>query len=609
MTLFGGRRQASGGRRAGGAGGSDKGSDTVVYSKRGGWTVMGRLLTPHKGRIALLSLASFASALLEALFIVLLTGIGMALVGGKDVVGPAYGQYLPMDTALAVACGSLVLRVILSLIAVHLSAALTAVVSTEQRQRLSHAFLHTSWSVQQAEPAGRLQELLTSFVSRITQAVSVLATAITASLSLVAFLAAGVAVDPLSTAAVLFALGLVGSVLSPMRRAIRRRSTRNARAGLDFANAVSELGALGLEMQTYGAQGAFTDRIDELTAESTLTQRRTQVLQGAQPQIYTSLAYGAVLAGLAALSLVGFRDLAVIGAVMLLMLRSLSYGQQLSNASASIAGFLPFLEWVDEVVKGYADSPAPGGSVRPDGVVPFEATNVAYAYTPERTALAGVTFRLEPGEALGVIGPSGAGKSTLAQLLLGLRAPTNGTLQAAGVPLEDVDRGWWSERVAFVAQDARLFTGTVAENIRFFRDGIDAEDLRTAARQANILDDIEALPQGFDTHLGERGNQLSGGQRQRLSIARALVGRPELLILDEPTSALDGISEALIRTTLSQLHGRLTVVIIAHRMSTLDICDRIMVIEGGRMTALDAPGALRSDSEFYRNALAVAGIA
>jgi len=595
MTLFGRKPDGSG----------DPGAPTA----RGGWSVMRSLLAPHKARIALLSLASFASALLEALFIVLLTGIGMALVGGQGVVGPAYGRYLPMDTALVVASGSLVLRVVLSLIAVQLSAALTAVVSTEQRQRLSHAFLHTSWSVQQAEPAGRLQELLTSFVSRITQAVSVLATAITASLSLVAFLTAGVAVDPLSTAAVLFALGLVGSVLSPMRRAIRRRSAKNARAGLDFANAVSELGALGLEMQTYGAQGAFAARIDELTEESTLTQRRTQVLQGAQPQIYTSLAYGAVLAGLAVLSLVGFRDLAVIGAVMLLMLRSLSYGQQLSNASASIAGFLPFLEWVDEVVKGYAESPAPGGDVRPDGVVPFEAEDVSYAYTPDRTALADVTFRLAPGEALGVIGPSGAGKSTLAQLLLGLRPPTSGTLHAAGVPLADIDRQWWSERVAFVAQDARLFTGTVAENIRFFRDGIGAAELRTAARQANILDDIEALPQGFDTHLGERGSQLSGGQRQRLSIARALVGKPELLILDEPTSALDGMSESLIRTTLAGLHGRLTVVIIAHRMSTLDICDRIMVIEGGRMTALDTPMALRSDNEFYRTALAVAGIA
>jgi ATP-binding cassette subfamily B protein len=227
----------------------------------------------------------------------------------------------------------------------------------------------------------------------------------------------------------------------------------------------------------------------------------------------------------------------------------------------------------------------------------------------DRAALTGVTFSISQGEVLGVIGPSGSGKSTLAQLLLGLRAPTTGTMSVDGSDLRDVDRSWWSRRVAFVAQDALLITGTVADNIRFFRDDIDAAALRRAAFQANVLSDIEALPDGFDTHLGERGSQLSGGQRQRLSIARALVGQPEFLVLDEPTSALDGQSEALIRATLADLRGRITVVIIAHRMSTLDICDRIVVIENGRMTSCGTPSALHENSDFYRNALSVAGIA
>jgi len=163
--------------------------------------------------------------------------------------------------------------------------------------------------------------------------------------------------------------------------------------------------------------------------------------------------------------------------------------------------------------------------------------------------------------------------------------------------------------VAFVAQDANLVTGTVEENIRFFREGISDEALRESTARANILSDLEALPEGFQTHLGERGSRLSGGQRQRLSLARALAGNPELLVLDEPTSALDGRSEALIRDTLGTLRGRVTVVIIAHRMSTLDICDRIMVIEGGCLTALGTPAELARDSEFYRKAMATAGIA
>lgn len=573
-----------------------------------GSAILRNLLSAYKGRVAGLSAVSLASALFEAFFIVLLTGIGMAMVEGRDTVGPVLDRTVPVNAAILIAALSLVLRVALSLTSVKISAALAAAVTSAQRRRLSHAYLRTSWAIQQSEPAGRLQELLTSFVARITSTVSTLAQAITAALSLIAFLGTGFVVDPQSTAAVLVALAIVGGVLTPIRRAIRRRSRRNALAGLDFANAVSELGSLGLEMQTYGAEGHFEQRIDDLTENATTTQRRTQELQGALPHIYMSLAYGAVLAGVALLSLTASVDLGVVGAVMLLMLRSLSYGQQLSSASANIAATLPFLERVEETVQRYADQAAPTGTARPNSVMPLEANAVSFGYSSDRTALADVTFRLEPGEAIGVIGPSGAGKSTLAQLVLGLRPPTEGSIHAGGTDLSDIERSWWSDRVAFVAQEAKLFTGTVAENIRFFRQDLSQADLREAARQANVLRDIEALPDGFDTHLGERGGQLSGGQRQRLSIARALVGRPDLLVLDEPTSALDGQSEALIRDALAALHGQLSVVIIAHRMSTLDICDRIMVIEGGRMTDIDTPASLRTNSDFYRNALAVAGI-
>jgi ABC-type multidrug transport system fused ATPase/permease subunit len=176
-----------------------------------------------------------------------------------------------------------------------------------------------------------------------------------------------------------------------------------------------------------------------------------------------------------------------------------------------------------------------------------------------------------------------------------------------GVDLRSVDRRWWTQRVAFVPQDPLLITGSVAENIRFFREGIDHGALVQACREANVLDDVNSLPLGFDTHLGERGSQLSGGQRQRLSIARALVGKPSLLILDEPTSALDGRSESLIRDTMARSHGKVTTVIIAHRMSTLDLCDRIVVIEHGSISAMGTPAELLEKSAFYRESVPVAG--
>lgn len=574
---------------------------------RTGQSVLRALVADYRGTMILLALMSFVGALLEAFFLVIVTGVAMALVAGGSV-GPVVGITLSINQALVVAGVALVARLVLNLLGNEASARFTARVTTNERQRLAHAYLRSSWATQQAEPAGRLQELLTSFVGRMASTASTLTGVVATSLSLLAFLATGLLVDPVSTLAVLVALTVVGALLGPIRERIRRRSAASAQAGLEFSNAVAELGSLGQEMQTFGVQDHFIARIDELTHRTTATQKRVQVLGSSLSPLYMFLAYAAVLVGVAVLSVTGFSNLGVIGAVMLLMLRSLSYGQQLSGLAGGLSAALPFLAKVQESLDRYVAQAADSGSSIPPNVTPLQASDVGYRYTDDRTALRHVSFEIRRGEVIGVIGPSGAGKSTLAQLLLGLRPPTEGTIRAGGVDVREVDRSWWSRRVAFVAQDALLFTGTVAENIRFFREGIGEDALRRAAAEANVLTDIEALPHGFDTHLGQRGSQLSGGQRQRLSIARALVGRPELLVLDEPTSALDGLSEALVRETLAGLRGKVTSVIIAHRMSTLDICDRIMVIEGGRLTAFDTPAALQQHSEFYQEALAIAGI-
>lgn len=578
----------------------------ALESERRG--LLAGLVRPYRLKIGTLAAISFGGALLEALFLVLISAVALALVAGEDMIGPVADLTFDLTTALGVGAVVLLAQLALKVLGVRISAHLTADVTAAQRIELSHAYLRASWEAQHDAPAGRLQALLTTFVQFATQAISTLTNAIVALLSLIAFLGTGLFVDAAATGALLLALAVVGTILIPLRQRIRRRSRTLQRANLDFANAVSELGSLGMEMQTYGVNGRFIERIDSLTEETTQTQRRVQSLTGLLAPVYMSLAYAAVLAGVAVLAVLEFGRLETVGAVMLLMLRSLSYGQQLATSVGSLASQTPAIERLRRAVDDYAGSPAHTGAAIPDHVAPLVAQDVTFSYTGNSPALSDVSFRIDAGEVIGVIGPSGAGKSTLAQLLLGLRDPDQGALEVAGVRLQDVDRTWWSGRVAFVAQDANLITGTVAENIRFFRDGIDDDAVRDSATRANILHDIEALPTGFDAHLGDRAGRLSGGQRQRLSIARALAGGPELLVLDEPTSALDGRSESLIRDTLAALRGQVTVVIIAHRMSTLDICDRIMVIEDGRLTALGSPGDLARDSEFYRNAMATAGI-
>jgi ABC-type multidrug transport system fused ATPase/permease subunit len=219
--------------------------------------------------------------------------------------------------------------------------------------------------------------------------------------------------------------------------------------------------------------------------------------------------------------------------------------------------------------------------------------------------LSDVSFEVTRGEVVGVIGPTGAGKSTLIQLLLQLREPKSGSYLVNGVPAARFVRADWHGRVVYVPQEPRLLHATVADNIRFDRD-LEMPALERAARLAHIHDEIMSWENGYDTLVGPRADAVSGGQQQRLCLARALAARPEVLVLDEPTSALDPRSEARIQESLTELKQELTLFIIAHRMSTLDICDRVMVIIDGRLVAFDTIDLLKSENAYYRSASAFA---
>ncbi len=572
------------------------------------WAPLRALVWPHRGHLLGISVTGFLGGLAEAAFLVMVTRMALAVADGRSTTGLLAGWTLSLGQAVAVAALLVALRLGLALLGASLSTGLTATVRGTMRSRLSAAYLRASWATHEAEPSGRLAQLMTAFTNESMSAVSSLAAAITAALSLTALVLASLLVDPMATLAVVVALAGLAALLAPVRRRIQLRSRTAANTQMEVSSAVSELGTLGLEMQTYGARVPFEERIGQLVERDQRARRRADMLRAALPAIYTSLAYGALLGGLALAGVAGTGELASMGAVMLVMLRSLTYGQQLQVTTGTMLSSLPYAERFERTVASYLAAPASGGSEVPDALGTVQVDSVSFAYVADRPVLDDVSFSIAPGETVGIIGPSGAGKSTLVQLLLGVRDPSEGAVRVDGHDLRRVDRGWWSHRVAFVAQEAHLFTGTVADNIRFFREDLDDAAVRRAAALAHVDGEIEALPDGYEAHLGERGAQLSGGQRQRVSIARALAGEPELLILDEPTSALDVNSEALIRRTITELHGRSTIVIIAHRLSTLEMCDRLLVIEGGRLVAAGTPEELRQDSEFYRHALELSGL-
>lgn len=217
-----------------------------------------------------------------------------------------------------------------------------------------------------------------------------------------------------------------------------------------------------------------------------------------------------------------------------------------------------------------------------EGRVMFE--NVTFAYDGVRQVIKGISFDVAPGEMIGLVGPSGAGKSTIINLLVRFYETTGGTIRIDGVDLKELEVGAYRRQVGMVLQDPYLFHGTVLENICYGVPEATLADVIEAARAANAHDFICKLPHGYDTLVGERGQTLSGGERQRLSIARALLANPRILILDEATSSVDTETERKIQGALDRLIAGRTVFAIAHRLSTLTKATRLFVIEEGRLT-------------------------
>ncbi|MEG3079378.1 ABC transporter transmembrane domain-containing protein [Halomonas sp. 5021] len=232
--------------------------------------------------------------------------------------------------------------------------------------------------------------------------------------------------------------------------------------------------------------------------------------------------------------------------------------------------------------------------------------NLSFTYPGRETpALIDVDLHIQAGERVAVVGPSGAGKSTLLALLLRFYDPGQGQVTLDGYDIRTLDLVALRRVMGLVAQAPLLFSGTVAENLRYGDAEASNERLRMAAQDASALDFIDALPQGFDTPLGPGGVQLSGGQRQRLAIARALLKDPAVLLLDEATSALDAESERLVQQALDRLMVGRTSIVIAHRLATVIAADRLLVFDGGRLVAAGTHRELITTSALYRHLVAL----
>jgi ATP-binding cassette, subfamily B, bacterial len=571
-------------------------------SVRTSWRELRPYIGKSTGKLYVLGGTAILSGFTEAALMVAIVRIAIGLADDNKLI-----NFKGMNVSIAELfwwSGALLAAgFVFSMINSWLTARLSADALTIARKITFRDFISASWSLQSKEREGHLQEIMSNHVGRVSGATLTLAGCLVSGFNFAALMVAAIYLNWIAALSIVLGVGIMFFILRPMSRAAKKRSRANVAANVAYVGLVSESVTLAQEVRTFNVGRRLVERVDDYVNKASDLTFKTRLLAQTMPTLYQNISIGLVILGMGAVFATGSSGVESLGPVVVLLVRALSYSQQLQTSYHSLAEAAPYLEELQERQDEYRASVEPGGVLAIDHIGKLAFDQVSFSYAPGVPVLRSLSFEVEPGEAIGIVGPSGSGKSTLVQLLLRLRQPAEGRLLVDGLEAEQVSIDSWYRRVAFVPQEPRLFRGSISENIRFFRDELDQDAIERAAKLAYLHDDVMSWTEGYDTDVGERGGAVSGGQRQRIVLARALAEEPDVLILDEPTSALDMKSESLVQDTLEGLKGHSTMFIIAHRLSTLNSCDRIMVLSNGQLQGFDTHAELRRSNPFFAEAV------
>ncbi len=482
--------------------------------------------------------------------------------------------------------------------------------------RLLDTYLRRPYAFYLNRHTGDLAKGLLSEVNQLaSQVFAPLSQVIAQSISLVALLTLLIVVDPV--VALIMASVLGGSyalIYLTIRRYLGRVGLDRVKANRARFQVVAE--ALGgiKPVKLLGRETTYVDRFSAASRRMADYQSMNTTLATAPKFLIEAIAFGGIiLLTLGLMAHYGGHQAGALGKVLPLlglyafvgyrMLPAVQaiYGAvtQMRFGAAALAGIHADFEGRDEL----ALLPREPATALPAREL-VELRDVTFSYDSDKAAgIKGIDLTIPIGSTLGIVGSTGAGKTTLVDVLLGLLQPQSGEIRVDGVAVTPDNMRGWQADLGYVPQDIFLVDASVSENIALGLplDRIDQDRVRECARMAQILDFIEGeLPQGFKTSVGERGVRLSGGQRQRIGIARALYNDPAIIIFDEATSALDNLTEQEVMRAVAALSGQKTVIMIAHRMSTVRNCDRIAVLQKGRLTAVGDYDTLYKDNAAFR---------
>ena len=547
------------------------------------WRQLNAVAPQSRRHVLFFTAMTVVGAFAEAAALVLVVSAAVGTLANEAVSLPLLGGELSQRDVLALAASSVGLT-----IAAHIGAARVGARMGEQTLRQTRdvtlrAFGRASWARQSLDRDGALQEAVTHFPHQVALLALNLGASLSAATSLGIFGIAAIVIQPQATIAVLILGGLMFWALKPLLSLSRRRGSAWVGDNSRLTNAVSTWSQAVMDYRLFGVEDLQLRRLSTLNksaARSFFSSRYAARLGGT---LFKDIALLVIVAAVALLTLYDSTNVADVGAVALLGVRAVNYAQQVQALAHQAAELAPSLVSLRSYVSDLEGEREAYGDEQIGKISRIEVSSVHYVYPDGRSGLRGIDLEIQHGECVGVVGPSGGGKTTLAQVLLRLRRPSAGSITIDGVDYREIDPKDWTRLVSAVPQEPRLVEGTIADNVRFGRDWVTEAMVEEALDRAGLAPEVRRLPSQHLTPLGPRGQGLSGGQRQRLAIARALAGGPKLLVLDEPTSALDAVSEAAVQRTLVALRGHVTLLIIAHRPSTLTVCDSIVRIESGRV--------------------------